>query len=76
MSSKPKVFREAQAAKLMDISPQTLARWRREGKVRHYRKFGRLIKYTLEDVDANIAETSNVRPRLMEARPVTEARFG
>ena len=60
----------------MDISPQTLARWRREGKIRHYRQLGRLIKYTPEDVDANIAETSNVRPRIMEVRPVTEARFG
>ena len=73
---KPKVFREEQAAAMMTISPQTLARWRREGKIRHYRQLGRLIRYTQEDVDANIAETSNVRPRVMEVRPVTEARFG
>lgn len=74
--NKSKVFREDQAARLMDISPQTLARWRREGKIRHYRKMGRLIKYTPEDVDANIADTANARPRLIEQRPVSEARFG
>lgn len=72
---KVKVFNEGQAAKLMDISAETLGRWRRARKIRHWRQFGRLIKYTQEDVDQNIAEMSSIRPKVIE-RPVTEARFG
>lgn len=72
---KAKVFDEGQAAKMMGVSAASLARWRREGKIRHWRQFGRLVKYTQEDVDNIIAEKSAMRPKLIE-RPVTEARFG
>lgn len=75
MSAKVKVLREAQAAKQMDVSAATLARWRRERKIRHWRQFGRLVKYTQEDVDQNIADLKGIKPKLIE-RSVTEARFG
>lgn len=71
-----KVFNEEYAAKQMGISPQTLGRWRREGIVRHYRKLGRLRRYTQEDIDANIAETDAARPQLVTPSSVSEARFG
>ena len=75
MSAKIKVVREAQAARLMGVSQATLSRWRREKKIRHWRQRGRIIRYTPEDIDLNIAEMDAMRPRVIE-RSVTEARFG
>jgi hypothetical protein len=74
--SKLKLFTEAQAAKLMDCSAVTLYRRRKENKVRHYRKNGRLIRYTEEDIALNIADMAANRPSPVSTRPVTEARFG
>lgn len=73
---KPKLFTEAQAARQMDCSPNTLYRRRKENKIRHYRKNGRLIRYTQEDIDLNIADMAANRPSPVGQRPVAEARFG
>lgn len=73
---KAKVLTEEQAAKQMLISGGTLGRWRREGKIRHYRQMGSLIRYTPEDVDLNIAERAANRPKVVSPSPVSEARFG
>lgn len=72
---KKKVFKESQAAQMMDVSAATLSRWRRDRKIRHWRQMGRVIRYTQEDIDLNLAEMSALRPRPVE-RSVTEARFG
>lgn len=74
--SKIKLFTEAQAAKLMDCSAITLYRRRKENKIRHYRKNGRLIRYTEEDIARNIADMAANQPMPVSQRPVTEARFG
>lgn len=74
--SKTKLFTEAEAAKQMDCSPVTLWRRRKENKIRHYRKNGRLIRYTQEDINQNIADMAANRPSPVAQRPVTEARFG
>ena len=74
--SKIKLFTEAEAAKLMDCSAVTLYRRRKENKIRHYRKNGRLIRYTQEDINQNIADMAANRPTPVAQRPVTEARFG
>jgi excisionase family DNA binding protein len=74
--SKIKLFTEAEAAKLMDCSAVTLYRRRKENKIRHYRKNGRLIRYTEEDIHQNIAEMAANRPSPVVQSRVTEARFG
>lgn len=74
---KQKLFTEADAAKVMDCSPITLYRRRKDKTIRHhYRQLGRLIRYTQEDIDLNIEEMSALRPSPVSQRPVTEARFG
>ncbi len=73
---KPKVFSEKQAAEQFDVSEGTLARWRREGKVRHYRQMGRLIKYLPEDIERNLADFAASSPKAFSGQNVTEARFG
>lgn len=74
--SKTKLFTEAEAAKQMDCSPITLWRRRKENVVRHYRKNGRLIRYTQEDIDNNIADMKAFQPKPVAQRSVSEARFG
>lgn len=73
---KSKLFTEAEAAKQMDCSVVTLWRRRKENKIRHYRKNGRLIRYTQEDINQNIEEMKATRPSLVAQRPVEDARFG
>jgi predicted DNA-binding transcriptional regulator AlpA len=74
--SKLKLFTEAQAAKEMTISAATLYRRRKDNQVRHYRKIGRLIRYTEEDIRLNLEDLKAFRPSVVSQRPVTEARFG
>lgn len=74
--SKKKLFTEAEAAEQMTISAITLWRRRKENQIRHYRKIGRLIRYTQEDIDQIIEESKAFRPAPISQRPVTEARFG
>lgn len=74
--SKIKLFTEAQAAAQMGCSVVTLWRRRKENKLRHYRKNGRLIRYTQEDINQNIEEMKACRPTPIVQRPVSEARFG
>ena len=74
--SKLKLFTEAEAAKQMQCSAITLYRRRKENKIRHYRKNGRLIRYTQEDIDQIVEEMKAFRPSQIAPRPVTEARFG
>lgn len=76
MSSKIKLFTEAEAAKQMDCSVVTLWRRRKENKIRHYRKNGRLIRYTQEDINQNIEDMKAARPTPISQKPPTEARFG
>lgn len=72
---KVKLFTEAEAAKQLDVSEGTLARWRRTHYIRHWRQMGRLVRYTQEDINQNLLERHGSRPQLVE-RPVSEARFG
>lgn len=74
--SKTKLFTEAEAAKQMNISAISLYRRRKEEKARHFRKIGRLIRYTQEDIDRNIAEFGTMRLTPVSQSSVTEARFG
>lgn len=74
--SKTKLFTEEEAAKQMSISAISLYRRRKEKKAKYYRKIGRLIRYTQEDIDRNIAEFGTMRPTPVSQPQVTEARFG
>lgn len=74
--SKQKLFTEAEAAKQMDCSQITLWRRRKANEVRHYRKNGRLIRYTQEDIDNNIADMKAFQPKPVAPSRVSEARFG
>jgi len=49
--SKPYV-RTQEAADHLGLSPSTLTKWRVTGKGPRFRSFGRLVAYTLDDLDA------------------------
>lgn len=74
---KAKTLTEAQAATLIGIHPETLARLRRDRKIPSWRKIGRRVKYTQEDVDRAIASfgTGSHFESVSEGK-VLEARFG
>lgn len=74
--SKTKLFTEAEAAKALGCSAITLWRRRKSNELRHYRKNGRLIRYTQEDIDNNLADMKACQPKPVVQRPVSEARFG
>lgn len=76
MSSKIKLFTEAEAAKQMTISASKLYLMRKKKEIRHWRKIGRLVRYTQDDINQNIADLAACRPMPVAQRPVTEARFG
>jgi DNA-binding transcriptional MerR regulator len=44
------VIGEERAAKELGVSPRTLQRWRVEGKGPAFRKLGKLVAYTREDL--------------------------
>lgn len=49
--SETDAYTEAQAAKRMQIAEVTLRKWRCNGKIgENYRRFGRLVRYTDEDI--------------------------
>ena len=52
---KAKTLTEPEAAAMIGIHPETLARLRRSRKIPSWRKIGRLVKYLPEDVDRAIA---------------------
>lgn len=74
--SKKKLFTEAEAAALLGCSAVTLYRRRKDGEIRHYRKNGRLIRYTQEDIDLNLEGMKAYQPKPVVQRRVSEARFG
>jgi predicted site-specific integrase-resolvase len=72
---------ESDAAAMIGIHPETLARYRREGRVPTWRQVGRLIKYTPDDVDRAIASFEKAGPDLAEVertaqQKVLKGRFG
>lgn len=71
-----KLLTEKQAAKIMQCSPATLYRLRKDQTIRHYRKLGRLIRYTEQDIALNVEDMNACKPTPVAHRPVTEARFG
>ena len=48
----------AQAAAYLNLSPNTLSRWRWSGDGPRFHKFGRAVRYDRADLDAWIAETA------------------
>jgi excisionase family DNA binding protein len=50
-----------QAAGYLDLSPNTLDRWRYEGKGPHFVKLGRAVRYRVQDLDAFL-EAGTVAP--------------
>ena len=74
---KAKTLTETQAAQMIGIHPETLARLRRQRKIPSWRKIGRRVKYTPEDVDRAIASFERgSHSEARSERKVLEARFG
>jgi len=73
---KPEILSEQEAAEMLNVSAGTLYRWRRDGKVKHYRQMGRLIRYTPEDIENNLADFAAEDPKPVTSQSVTKARFG
>jgi len=71
-----KLFTEKEAAKQIRCSVATLYRGRREKTIRHYRKIGRLIRYTQDDINQIVEDSKAFKPSPVAHRPVSEARFG
>lgn len=74
--TKSKLFTEAEAAKELGCSAITLYRRRKANEIRHYRKNGRLIRYTPEDIKLILEDMKAFQPKPVELRPVSGARFG
>lgn len=53
-----KVLTQREAGEYLSVSPLTVARWTKEGKLTHVR-MGRLIRYRLEDLDAFLEENAS-----------------
>lgn len=73
---KLEVLSEQQAAEQLGVSVGTLYRWRKSGKVKHYRQMGRLIRYLPEDIANSMADFASSGPKPVTSQNVTEARFG
>ncbi len=62
-----KLMTRKQAAEYLGFAPQTLARYAWLGKGPRFKKLGRLVRYTLEDLEAWIKEegltTSGDQPK-------------
>lgn len=56
------------AAKYLDVKPNTMEGWRVRGEGPCYKKIGRLVKYSINDLDAYLVtqtrqSTSQVQPK-------------
>ncbi len=47
---KVKYLNDVEAAKIADLSPQTLRNWRQQGRGPAYVKLGRSVRYSLSDL--------------------------
>lgn len=55
------------ASRLLGVAPQTLARWRVEGRHLPFAKIGRAVRYRIDDIHAFVAarmhaSTASARP--------------
>jgi predicted site-specific integrase-resolvase len=50
----PRMLTPDEAAKFLEVRPSTLARWRWAGKGPPYAKYGKVIRYRREDIEAFI----------------------
>ncbi len=73
---KPEIFSEQEAAEQMNVSAGTLYRWRKSGRVKHYRQMGRLIRYLPEDIENNLSDFAAKDPKPVNVPNVAKARFG
>jgi excisionase family DNA binding protein len=55
---KPQLIDTNKAAEYLDVKPNTLEGWRIQGKGPSYKKIGRLVRYTTDELDAYIANQS------------------
>jgi hypothetical protein len=59
---KPRLLETVHAADELGFSPRTLEGWRRRGEGPPYLKFGRRVKYRLEDIEAFKAAQLHAKP--------------
>lgn len=60
-------YDEVQAARILSVSPVTLARWRKAGHVGHHRTPGGRIRYSLDQL-ANFKSRCRVLPMITDDR--------
>lgn len=76
-----RLLRAAEAARVLGVAPQTLARWRVEGRGPRYRKVSSRVLYDASDVDAfavahplrHGTRDTTVEPRLSGTAPLDAA---
>ncbi|MBU1980423.1 MAG: helix-turn-helix domain-containing protein [Gammaproteobacteria bacterium] len=55
---KPQLIDTVKAAEYLDVKPNTLEGWRIQGKGPAYKKIGRLVRYTTDELNAYIDKQS------------------
>lgn len=55
-SRNPELLTEKEAAKYLNVRPQTLASWRHQGKGPHYTKLGSSVRYERIELEAYVNE--------------------
>ncbi len=61
--TKVKYVNDVEAAKIADLSPQTLRNWRQLGRGPNYIKLGRAVRYSLVDLISWL-ESHKIRPEI------------
>lgn len=59
--SGPHLLREVDAAIYLGLAPKTLARWRWAGKGPTFHKLGSAVRYSIEELDIFISNTTVAR---------------
>lgn len=61
MNATPRLLREVDAAAYLELAPKTLSRWRWAGRGPAFHKFGSAVRYSIEELDAFIANAAIAR---------------
>jgi predicted site-specific integrase-resolvase len=62
MSPKPEILKPSEAARELDVSVRTLARYRAEGRIPYVQYSSRLIRYLRQDIEKFREQSYRINP--------------